>query len=403
MRRVTAVLLLAGTLAGCASANGSQSPWLVQRDLSPPRNCEPLTADQELVLGLSQEMATARRWHAALANLERLPGDVPQVRLSKARLLRLLGHSSEAEVLYGSLLQSCLMADARHGLGQIEASQHNYAKAQEHLRVAASQSPANESIRNDLGVVYLNQRLLAEARFELLTAMELNENSKRAAQNMLTLLVYEGNWQGAQQLVSARGLSSDDFKRAEQRAQSMRSEDASVPTPMSVVATRPLATPEPAGTAVAVASMAAPVAPAPRVQSITTVPAAAPTSARSAVIAPTRAPVPVSEAAVALPVRTAVAPAPAPVSAPVPVSAVAPAPVHVSEVVAAPTRTVAPMSVAVAARVWAAEEAAQGDGAANQSREVQRASSADALPIVCRPSGSSVSPRSVMECLPNEE
>ena len=290
------------------------------------------------------------------------------------------------------------MADAQHGLGQIEASQHNYAKAQEHLRAAASQSPANESIRNDLGVVYLNQRQLAEARFELLTAMELNENSKRAAQNMLTLLVYEGNWQGAQQLVSARGLSSDDFKRAEQRAQSMRSEDASVPapTPMPVAASRPLATPEPAGTAVAVASMAAPVAPAPRVQSIATMPAAAPTSPRSAVIAPTQAPVRVSEAAVALPMRTTIAPAP------VPVSALAPAPVHVSEAVAAPTRSVAPMPVAVAARVWAAEEVAQ-TGAANQSREVQRAPSADALPIVCRPSGSNASPRSVMECLPNEE
>ena len=57
MRRATAVLLLAGTLTGCASANGDQSPWLVQRDLNPPRNCEALTADQELVLGHRQALA----------------------------------------------------------------------------------------------------------------------------------------------------------------------------------------------------------------------------------------------------------------------------------------------------------------------------------------------------------
>src|SRR5699024_6670868 len=71
MKRVTAMLLLAGSLAGCASNAVSESPWLVQRDMNAPKSCEPLTADQELVLGLSQEMADAGRRHAALANLER--------------------------------------------------------------------------------------------------------------------------------------------------------------------------------------------------------------------------------------------------------------------------------------------------------------------------------------------
>lgn len=368
MKRITAMLLLAGSLAGCASNSVSESPWLVQKDTSAPRSCEPLTADQELVLGLSREMASAGRRHAALANLERLPSDVPQVRLSKARLLRVLGHGSEAETLYGSLLNSCLMADANHGLGQIEASRGRYTEAQGYLRNAASLSPANEAIRNDLGVVYMNQRRLSEARFELLTAMELEENSRRAALNMLTLLVYQGNWQGARELVSAKGLGSDDFKRAEQRALGMRNQDATAPTP--AVAVQPLATPEPAGTAAAVASLEAPAAAARPVRAAARVPAATPASARAPVTAPV----------------TALIPTPAPVTAPVPtpVRAFAPAPT--------PARAAAPIPLSVAARAWAAEEAAPVAGAAAVG-ELPRAPAARSL--VCRTSGESA----VMECV----
>lgn len=357
MRRVTAVLLLAGSLAGCASNSVSESPWLVQRDTSAPKRCEPLTADQELVLGLSQEMAGAGRRHAALANLERLPSDLPQVRLSKARLLRVLGHGNEAEALYGSLLNSCLKADASHGLGQIEASRGRYTEAQDYLRNAASLSPANEAIRNDLGVVYMNQRRLSEARFELLTAMELNENARRAPQNLLVLLIYQGNWQGARELVSAKGLSRDDFNKAEQRARIMRNNDLASQT-------QPVAREQQPATA---------VAPVPEAAQ-TTASTAAPALAQAPVIAP--------------------APAPVAVRAPVPVRDIAAAP--------APARSVTPIPLSVAAQAWAAEEATPRDGAARQIRGVQQKTSVGARPLVCRSSGASTPGLAVMECLPDE-
>lgn len=414
MRKVTTVLLLAGALTGCAGTTGEQSPWLVQRDLNPPKRCEPLTADQELVLGLSQEMASAGRHHAALANLERLPDELPQVRLSKARLLRLLGHGSEAEALYGSLLGSCLVADAHHGLGQIDATRRNYPSAQQHLRAAASLSPANESIRNDLGVVYMNQRQLAEARFELLTAMELNESSRRAAQNLLTLLVYEGNWQGARELVNARGLSSDDFKRAEQRARTMRNNDANAQAP--ALAGQPLATAQPAG----VAQVTAPAATDPRVHSAATAPAAiaapvtvsapaqgaagADSLAKAAVPSqePTRVPLAAAaqwsaHAAAAAPVSAATqAPARAPTAVPVSAAVQWPAAAQT----AAPARPVTPMPLAVAAQAWATEEAGVAAGAANPVRGVQQTPSTGARPIVCRSSEANASRPSVMECHP---
>ncbi|WP_205342647.1 hypothetical protein [Denitrificimonas caeni] len=222
MKHIAVIMLLAGSLVGCAGQ--ASSPWLVKRENSKPKSCQPLTSDQELVLGLSQEIASSGRLHAALANLERLPENLPEARLRKAQLLRMLGRS-EAEQLYADLVNSCLAADAHHGLGQIEVARKNYNEALHHLRIATRLSPANDAMRNDLGVAYLNLRLLPEAHFELMTAMELNETDTRAAQNMLTLLIYQDKWQHARDLVARKKLTTAHFRAAEQRARTLLAEN----------------------------------------------------------------------------------------------------------------------------------------------------------------------------------
>lgn len=277
MKRIVITLLLAGVLQGCASTPAPSS-WLVQRQSLPPKPCEPLTGDQELVLNLARELAESGRLHAALANLERLPGSLPEARLNKARLLRVLGHA-EAEPLYRSLLNTCLVAEGQHGLGQIEVARQNYPQALEHLRTAVSLAPANAAMRNDLGVAYLNLRQLPESRFELMTALELRDGETRAAENLLTLLIYQDDWQQARDLVTAQGLTPAQFRYAEQRAQRLKGEDqaagqvmASQPAesvPAAPVA-RPQVTARPAATPVAATMTpvapvsAAPADPAPR-------------------------------------------------------------------------------------------------------------------------------------------
>jgi len=222
MKHIAVIMLLAGSLVGCAGQ--ASSPWLVKRENSKPKSCQPLTSDQELVLGLSQEIASSGRLHAALANLERLPANLPEARLRKAQLLRMLGRS-DAEQLYADLVNTCLAADAHHGLGQVEVARKNYDEALHHLRIATSLSPANDAMRNDLGVAYLNLRLLPEAQFELMTAMELNEADTRAAQNMLTLLIYQDKWQDARDLVARKKLTTAHFRTAEQRARTLLAEN----------------------------------------------------------------------------------------------------------------------------------------------------------------------------------
>ncbi len=199
-------------LGGCAT-NG-QSPWAA---LTSPGGCAKPSSEQELALNLADDMANEGKLHASLANLQNLPDGLPQVRQRKARAYRLLGRS-EAEPLYRSLLGTCMTAQGEHGLGQLAAAKGDNAQAMAHMQQAARLAPTDEKIRNDLGVVYLNQLRLEDARFEFMTAIELKQNDPLAAVNLVTLLIYQGDWGQAAKVVSQLGLSPEQVIDAQTRA-----------------------------------------------------------------------------------------------------------------------------------------------------------------------------------------
>ena len=203
-------------MSGCA--NMGQTPW---SGFAGASSCAKPSSDQELSLNLADEMANDGKLHASLANLQNMADNLPQVRLRKAKVYRLLGRS-EAEPMYRSLLSTCLAAEGEHGLGQLAVAKGDNGQALEHLQRAAKLSPTDEKIRNDLGVVYLNQLRMEDARFEFLTAMELNQSSSLAAVNMVTLLIYQNNWKQASQLVSRFNLSPEQFNQAQTRAEQLK-------------------------------------------------------------------------------------------------------------------------------------------------------------------------------------
>ncbi|WP_024681860.1 hypothetical protein [Pseudomonas syringae] len=200
-------------LGGCAS----DGRMLWPQTSAQPGQCPKLTSDQEFSLNLAQNMADEGRLHASLANLEGMPDSLGEVRLRKARVLRLLG-SHEAEPLYRSLLGTCRAAEGEHGLGQLAAARGDNALAQQHLLTASKLEPTDEKIRNDLGVVYLNQLKLEQARFQFLTAMELKPSDSLAAVNLATLLIYQNNWTQAAELASRAGLTPEQITDAQARA-----------------------------------------------------------------------------------------------------------------------------------------------------------------------------------------
>ena len=203
-------------ISGCA--NMGQTPW---SGFAGASSCSKPSSDQELSLNLADDLANDGKLHASLANLQNLADNLPQVRLRKAKVYRLLGRS-EAEPMYRSLLGTCLAAEGEHGLGQLAVAKGDNGQALEHLQRAAKLSPIDEKIRNDLGVVYLNQLRMDDARFEFLTAMELNQSNSLAATNMVTLLIYQNNWKQASQFVSRFNLSPEQFNQAQARAEQLK-------------------------------------------------------------------------------------------------------------------------------------------------------------------------------------
>jgi Flp pilus assembly protein TadD len=211
-------------LGGCAS-NG-QAPWSA---LTNTASCAKLNAEQQLSLNLADDMANDGKLHASLANLQSLPDNQADVRLRKAKVYRLLDRR-EAEPLYRSLLGGCMAAEAEHGLGQLAAAQGDNGLAQAHLQRAARLAPTDEKIRNDLGVVYLNQLRIEDAKFEFLTAIELKQSDKLAAVNLVTLLIYQDDWNRAAELVSRLGLNPAQVTQAQARAEKLKSPGKSGPT-----------------------------------------------------------------------------------------------------------------------------------------------------------------------------
>ena len=203
-------------LGGCAT-NG-QSSWAA---LTTPGSCAKPSSEQELALNLSDDLANEGKLHASLANLQNLPEALPQVRQRKARNYRLLGRS-EAGPLYRSLLGTCMTAEGEHGLGQLAAARGDNGEAVAHMQRAAQLAPTDEKIRNDLGVVYLNQLRMEDARFEFMTAIELKQSDPLAAVNLVTLLIYQEDWGQAAKVVSQLGLSPEQVTDAQARAKKLK-------------------------------------------------------------------------------------------------------------------------------------------------------------------------------------
>ena len=185
-------------------------------------------------MNLADDMAKEGKLHASLANLQSLPERQAQVQLRKARIYRQLGRA-EAEPLYRGLLGTCLEAEGEHGLGQLAAGRGNYPLATSHLERAAKLAPTDDKIRNDLGVVYLNQLRIDDARFEFLTALELKQEDSLAALNLVTLLLFQDNWSQASELVTRAGLTPEQVSDAQARAIELKAQTVKVISPVAAI------------------------------------------------------------------------------------------------------------------------------------------------------------------------
>lgn len=220
MKHLTLVMTVL-LLSGCAG----QMPFLNAHQANTAQPvCSPLNNDQELIAGMAEQLVDQGQFHAALATLEQLPESLPEARMRKAQVLRVLD-KPEAHALYLSLLDTCVAAQGYHGLGQLAAARGDLAEAESQLRQAIKLEPVNGAMRNDLGVVYLRERKIEQAQFELMTALQLSADGTRASENLLTLLLYQGRWQEAGELANRETIAPARFQVARANAVRLQQQD----------------------------------------------------------------------------------------------------------------------------------------------------------------------------------
>ncbi|QRY81652.1 hypothetical protein JVX91_11305 [Pseudomonas sp. PDNC002] len=215
MRNACVIGLLSLALGGCANLGplgGNQVGQACSENLG---------QSVELQLNLAREMLDNGRAHAALANLDMLPQDSLEVRESRALALRRIG-DPRALVEYRNLLNTCKAAEAHHGLGQIAMRGGNTVRAEEELGEAARLRPTDSAFRNDLGYALMRSGALERARFEFITAMELDDHDKLSATNLLSLLYLQDDDRQAKSLIQSVGLSADQVRAARDQADSLR-------------------------------------------------------------------------------------------------------------------------------------------------------------------------------------
>lgn len=195
MRKTWPLLFALGALSAC---NGAM---LAQPEAGRPQGgaikagtgaCPELPATDNTKLGLIHQMLEAGKPHAALAYLDAAAIDAPQARLLRANALRQTGSSAQASALYQDLTGSCVSGYAYQGLGLIANRAGRQGEALRQLRAATQALPVDAAIRNDYGYALMQAGELQAAQHEFLTAIELGQNNRRAVNNLIVLLLRQG-------------------------------------------------------------------------------------------------------------------------------------------------------------------------------------------------------------------
>lgn len=215
MKSVCAVAMMTIALTGCAL-----KPLTQGYDGGASCSATP-DKEHELNLNLARQMVDEGRLYAALANLQGMAQDAPEVRLAEAKIMRKIGRP-EAQALYQSLAGTCLAGAGEHGLGQLAVASGDTEEGLQRMQTAARMLPTDAQVRNDLGVVLMHLGRTDEARFEFLTAIELSRADTLPALNLTALMFYENKWQEAGELASRFSLSADQVREAEARARELR-------------------------------------------------------------------------------------------------------------------------------------------------------------------------------------
>lgn len=201
--------------AAATTGGGAGDPALWNSEKNSCRELPPAASTR---LGLIRQMLVAGKPHAAIAYLDAARIEAPQAELLRADGLRQTGREEEADRLYRKLLGSCVAGYAYQGLGLSASSAGRLREAVAHLKAASEALPVDPSVRNDYGYALMLAGDSKPAMHEFLTAIELAPSQRRAAHNLLLLLLRTGEENKATAFAEQYGIPAGELEEIRQMA-----------------------------------------------------------------------------------------------------------------------------------------------------------------------------------------
>lgn len=213
MIRIVTLLSLTVLLSGCAGPAQRTSAHNNATDCSGQ-----LSNETAMQLDLINTLMDDNKLHAALAHMDNLQTQPLKAKYLRAEILRQLKRDDQAKPLYASLLETCMVGSGHHGLGLIAAQNGDLVEALNHFRQAVTALPIDPRIRNDYGYALLLEGQYDAARDQFITALELEDASGLAQENMVLLLYLTGKPQKAVRLADKFVISAQTLTVIQDRA-----------------------------------------------------------------------------------------------------------------------------------------------------------------------------------------
>lgn len=198
-------------------------PAPVRSDFRPKVSCSANVAPEERVELEMVDTLTARgRAYAALAQLEKTQQKNIEYWLRYGQLQAKTQQLQRARSVFETLADRCDTGEAHHGLGMVMVKQGDLQRGLSELRRAARLLPASPDVRNDYGYALLMAGRHDEARFELITALELENGAGRARQNLAAAYMLSGDSAGLERLQQNYHYTDDELEHARGLANQLR-------------------------------------------------------------------------------------------------------------------------------------------------------------------------------------
>lgn len=163
-----------------------------------------------MYLALIDRMQAQGLFYASLAHIdafEKQYGATPDTVLLRADALRQTGQPQASRDAYMKLLNTPLAARGYRGIGLLEGSTGEFAKASSAFDTASNLQPTDPLTLSDLGYARLRLGDVAGARVPLMKAAELAQDNPKVLSNVALFLLADNQAAAAQGLIAQQKFS----------------------------------------------------------------------------------------------------------------------------------------------------------------------------------------------------